>query len=71
MPLKTTPVLPKLNDRQRQYLLAAYQTDQQVEQDRKRDYLRGTNDRRQNGAGCPMGAGNTGWVGHPLPCENA
>jgi len=46
MPLKPTPTPPKLNDRQRHYLLAAYQTDQQVEQDRKRDYLRGTNDRR-------------------------
>jgi hypothetical protein len=37
---------PVLNDRQRQYLLAAYQTDQQAEQERKRDYLRGTTDRR-------------------------
>ncbi|MGI4744285.1 MAG: hypothetical protein ACRYG7_54745 [Janthinobacterium lividum] len=26
--------------------MAAYQTDQQVEQDRKRDYLRGTSGRR-------------------------
>lgn len=43
---KTPASPPVLNDRQRQYLLAAYQTDQQVAQDRKRDYLRGINDRR-------------------------
>ena len=41
MPLKTTPVLPKLNDRQRQYLVAAYQLDQQLEAEHKQDYHRG------------------------------
>lgn len=41
MPLKTTPVLPKLNDRQRHYLLAAYQLDQQLEAAHKNDYHRG------------------------------
>jgi DNA-binding PadR family transcriptional regulator len=41
MPLKTTPVLPKLNDRQRHYLLAAYQLDQRLKAAHKNDYHRG------------------------------
>lgn len=39
---KTSAPPPVLNDRQRQYLLAAYQLDQQLEAAHKRDYLRST-----------------------------
>ena len=47
MAAKKPPVLPPvLYDRQRHYLLAAYQTDQQVEAERRRDYLRGLQDQR-------------------------
>jgi hypothetical protein len=46
MASKLTPAIPKLNDRQRRYLLAAYHTDQATEHERKLAYLRGTDDRR-------------------------
>ena len=38
---KTLAPPPVLNDRQRHYLLAAYQLDQQLEAAHKKDYLRG------------------------------
>ena len=38
---KTSAPPPQLNDRQRQYLLAAYQLDQQLENAHKHDYHRG------------------------------
>ncbi len=41
MLLKSAPVLTKLNDRQRQYLLAAYQLDQRLEAAHKHDYHSG------------------------------
>lgn len=42
MATKKTPAPPPvLNDRQRHYLLAAYQLDQQLEAVHKKDYLRG------------------------------
>lgn len=41
MALKPAPVTKALNDRQRHYLLAAYQLDQETEQQRRRDFARG------------------------------
>lgn len=40
-PVPAPKAAPVLNDRQRQYLLAAYELDQQIEQQRKRDFARG------------------------------